>query len=576
MPIATRRQAALAPIAPDDLEAVRAALGELPLRRDLLIEHLHRIQDRYGQLAKPHLRALADLLRLAVAEVYEVASFYHHFRIVDADAEGRIPAAPRVVLRVCEGLPCAMAGAGALERQLRGSLRGHADVRIEAVPCVGRCAEAPAAFVGRRPVAHAAADVVLDQLERRDPSSTPVRDDDEPALPAEPMPALRACLQGRLSPADLFDRLERSGLRGLGGAGFPAVRKWRSVAAQPAPRLLVVNLDEGEPGTFKDRHWVEREPLALIEGAQIAAWAVGAERIYVYVRDEYLLLLERLRRLLAMLAAQGLDRGWPAPVELRRGAGAYICGEESALIESIEGKRGLPRLRPPYVAERGLFGRPTLEHNAETLMWLPAIVQLGPQVLADHGRRGRRGLLSFSVSGRVNRPGVYRAPAGITLNELVAEYAGGLPPGHRLYGYLPGGASGGILPARLADLPLDFDTLQPYGAFIGSAAVIVLTESAQHRDRAIDAARNLMRFFAHESCGQCTPCRGGTDKALQLMQAPHWDRPLLEDLGQVMRDASICGLGQAAPNAFESVWRWFAHELEAAPAAAEPDSRPPA
>jgi formate dehydrogenase beta subunit len=365
---------------------------------------------------------------------------------------------------------------------------------------------------------------------------------------------LRECLAGRRSVEGVIQALDDAGLRGLGGAGFPAGRKWKLVRAEPAPRLMAINIDEGEPGTFKDRWLLERDPHRFIEGLAIAAWAVGIAAVYVYLRDEYhgcrTLLQAELER--AKAALPGLP-----PIELRRGAGAYICGEESAMIESIEGKRGLPRLRPPYVAQVGLFGRPTLEHNFETLYWVRELLEKGGAWFAGHGRHGRKGLRRFSVSGRVKDPGVKLAPAGITLRELVDEFCGGMADGHALYAYLPGGASGGILPARLADVPLDFDTLQPHGCFIGSAAVIVLSQ----QDRVVDAARNLMRFFEHESCGQCTPCRNGTAKARALIDEPTWDTALLADLSQVMRDASICGLGQAAPNPVDCVIKYFPEEL---------------
>ncbi|MEW6691150.1 MAG: NADH-ubiquinone oxidoreductase-F iron-sulfur binding region domain-containing protein, partial [Pseudomonadota bacterium] len=371
---------------------------------------------------------------------------------------------------------------------------------------------------------------------------------------------LRQCHEGERDVESVIKAMEDSGLRGLGGAGFPAGRKWRIVRGEAAPRLMAVNIDEGEPGTFKDRHYLERDPHRFLEGMLVAAWAVGIDQVYVYLRDEYHGCRALLERELAALRAAPPVAGLPA-IELRRGAGAYICGEESAMIESIEGKRGMPRLRPPYVAQVGLFGRPTLEHNFETLYWVRDILERGPQWFASHGRHGRKGLRSFSVSGRVREPGVKLAPAGITLRELVDEHCGGLPDGHELYGYLPGGASGGILPASMADIPLDFDTLQPYGCFIGSAAVMVLTKSAQHVDRAVDAARNLMRFFEDESCGQCTPCRAGTAKTRALIESDRWDTALLAELSQVMRDASICGLGQAAPNPVDCVVRYFPHEL---------------
>jgi formate dehydrogenase len=373
---------------------------------------------------------------------------------------------------------------------------------------------------------------------------------------------LRECVEGRREVDGVIRTLEDSGLRGLGGAGFPAGRKWRIVRGEPAPRLMAVNIDEGEPGTFKDRHYLERDPHRFLEGLLIAAWAVGISAVYIYLRDEYHGCRALLQRELARLQADPPIADLP-PIELRRGAGAYICGEESAMIESIEGKRGMPRLRPPYVAQVGLFGRPTLEHNFETLYWVRDLLERGAAWFASEGRHGRKGLRSFSVSGRVNKPGVHLAPAGITLNELINEYCGGLPEGHQLYGYLPGGASGGILPASLADVPLDFDTLQPHGCFIGSAAVMVLTKSPNHVDRATDAARNMMRFFEDESCGQCTPCRSGTAKVRELIATDRWNTALLAELSQVMRDASICGLGQAAPNPVDCVIKYFPQELEA-------------
>jgi formate dehydrogenase len=452
-----------------------------------------------------------------------------------------------------------MAGGAELAAQLPALL--GAGVRVVAAPCVGRCEAAPVAVVHQQPVAPAtpaAVAAVVAGAHGRPAAEPPAGAQRLSAYRAEGGYALwLACLAGQHRADDLITTLEHAGLRGLGGAGFPAGRKWRAVRAQPAPRLMAVNIDEGEPGTFKDRWFLEREPHRFIEGLLIACWAVEVAAVYIYLRDEYHGLRALLQQELAALQqAFGAQPGLPA-IELRRGAGAYICGEESAMIESIEGKRGLPRLRPPFVAERGLFQRPTLVHNVETLHWLRSIVEEGAAAWAARGRRGRSGLRSFSVSGRVQQPGVKRAPAGITLRELVDEFCGGMLPGHALYAYLPGGASGGILPARLADLPLDFDTLQPHGCFIGSAAIIVLS---QH-DRALDAARQMMAFFQHESCGQCTPCRAGTAKASALMAEPVWNAPLLGELSQLMRDASICGLGQAAPNTFDSVLRYFPHEV---------------
>jgi len=539
------------PVDPAALAEVRAALGDAPRRADLLIEHLHRLQDRFGCLKAAHLVALAAEMKLAMAEVYEVASFYHHFDIVK---DGEAPPPP-ITVRVCETLSCAMAGADALRIAAAEAL--GASVRVLPAPCIGRCDRAPAAVVGRNPVDRATVQALVDTVAAQavEPPAAPYID--YAAYRAGGGYATwRACVDGARTVDDTIATLESSALRGLGGAGFPAGRKWRIVRAEPAPRLMAVNIDEGEPGTFKDRHYLERDPHRFIEGLLIAAWAVGIDAVYVYLRDEYAGCRAILARELAALAA---DPPGPLPtIELRRGAGAYICGEESAMIESIEGKRGMPRLRPPYVAQVGLFGRPTLEHNMETLYWIRDILEQGAEWFAGQGRHGRKGLRSFSVSGRVAKPGVHLAPAGITLRELVDEHCGGMLPGHTLYAYLPGGASGGILPASLADIPLDFDTLQPHGCFIGSAAVIVLS---QH-DRARDAAVNLMRFFADESCGQCTPCRVGTDKAVALMEHPRWDLPLLADLSQAMADASICGLGQAAPNPIACVVKYFPQELE--------------
>jgi formate dehydrogenase len=560
----------------DDVrEALAVDFGDAPLRRDLLIEYLHALNDRFGQLTTAHLAALAEAMKLAQVEVFEVASFYHHFDIVRENAQGTFDAPPRLTVRVCDGLSCELAGARDLLVQLPQILA--ADVRVVEVPCVGRCEQAPVAVVHQRAVAPATADAVRDAVARAQPSAEPPTIIDFDAYRTTGGYALLAeCVRGSRSVEAVLRAMDDAGLRGLGGAGFAAGRKWRIVRRQPAPRLMAVNIDEGEPGTFKDRWYLERDPHRFLEGMLVAAWAVDVQAIYIYLRDEYhglrTMLAQELDRLRSALPELWADA--PA-IELRRGAGAYICGEESAMIESIEGRRGLPRLRPPYVAQVGLFGRPTLEHNFETLHWVRDIVERGAAWFASQGRHGRTGLRSFSVSGRVREPGVKLAPAGITLRELIDEHCGGLPDGHELYAYLPGGASGGILPASLADVPLDFDTLQPYGCFIGSAAVVVLTRSASHGDRAVDAARNLLRFFEDESCGQCTPCRVGTAKMRALIEADRWDAALLAELSQTMRDASICGLGQAAPNPVECVLRYFAHELvpPEAPSAPAPGER---
>ncbi|WP_293752524.1 NADH-ubiquinone oxidoreductase-F iron-sulfur binding region domain-containing protein [Limnohabitans sp. Rim8] len=534
---------------------VQALIGAKPTeghRRDVLIEHLHVLNDRFRGLFERHIVALAAEMRLPVVEVFEVASFYHHFEILKDDA-----LAPRITVRVCDSLSCSLAGSDSLLRQLQRDLTG--DVQVVNVPCLGRCEQAPAAQVGQQAVAQATAEGVTLLVGENNiqPLALPhaLRYDDYKKTGGYQL-ALQVAtgLKGHES---VIHVLESSGLRGLGGAGFPAGRKWRIVRSQPGPRLMAVNIDEGEPGTFKDRTCLEADPHRFLEGVLIAASVVGCEAVYIYLRDEY----HEARVLLTQeLAALKLNPPCALPrIELRRGAGAYICGEESAMIESIEGKRGEPRMRPPYIAEVGLFGRPTLEHNFETLFWVRELIEQGAQRFASQGRHGRQGLRRFSVSGRVKHPGVKLAPAGITLRELVDEHCGGMAEGHTLYAYLPGGASGGILPERLADVPLDFDTLQPHGCFIGSAAVMVLS---QH-DSAREAALNVMRFFAHESCGQCTPCRVGTDKAAQLMTAAVWDAETLQDLAQVMGDASICGLGQAAPNPIRCVLDYFPHEVGA-------------
>jgi len=537
-------------VEPAAIEEVRALTGPGTLRRDLLIEYLHLIQDAYGCISSAHCVALANEMRLSTTEVYEVATFYHHF---DVPRDGEAPP-PELTVRVCESVTCAMYGAAGLIEELREHC--GADVRIQPVPCVGRCASAPVAVVGNNPIGHACAADVMTAVQQRATEPAAVDYADYAAYRAQGGYALlAACHAGKHTRDDIVQTMQDSKLRGLGGAGFPAGQKWSILREQAAPRLVAVNIDEGEPGTFKDRYYLERDPHRFIEGMLIAAWAIEAQACYVYIRDEY----TGCRRILEQeFAALRADPPVSLPrIELRRGAGAYICGEESAMIESIEGKRGLPRLRPPYVAQVGLFGRPTLEHNLETLHWVRDIIEQGPPAFSAHGRRGRTGLRSFSVSGRVKNPGVHVAPAGISVSELIDEYCGGMAEGHTFYAYFPGGASGGILPASLGDEPLDFDTLQEHGCFIGSAAVIVLSD----QDSARDAALNAMRFFEHESCGQCTPCRVGTAKAAALMQAGHWDTPLLEELARAMEDASICGLGQAAPNPLRCALRYFPQEF---------------
>lgn len=534
---------------PRHVAEIQHLLGDESRRRDLLIEHLHKIQDRYGCLSAAHLAALAQEMKLSLAEVYEVATFYHHFDVVKENES----APAKLTVRVCDSLSCELAGAQDLLARLPAVL--GTEVRVIPAPCVGRCEQAPVVVVGQNPIAQASSAKVkqaADAHETRCPVASYM--DYEAYRKVGGYELYFACVNGKHSRETIVKQMEDSGLRGLGGAGFPAGRKWRLVSQEPAPRLLAINIDEGEPGTFKDRYYLERDPHRFLEGALIAAWAVEIDEIYIYLRDEYAGCREILQReLTALHQTIRLPQ-----IHLRRGAGAYICGEESAMIESIEGKRGMPRLRPPYVAQVGLFGRPTLEHNMETLHWVREIIERGPQWFASHGKHGRKGLRSFSVSGRVQKPGVHLAPAGITVCELITDYCGGMLPGHEFYAYLPGGASGGILPASLGDVPLDFDTLQEYGCFIGSAAIIVLSK----HDSARYAANNVMKFFKDESCGQCTPCRVGTAKALKLMEQPSWDKVLLEELSQAMADASICGLGQAAPNPVRCVLKYFPQEVE--------------
>jgi len=538
---------------PEALEAVRGLLGDRPRRRDLLIEHLHLIQDAFGHLSAAHLKALATEMRLAEAEVFEVATFYAHFDVVK---EGLSPPPP-LTIRVCDSLTCSMLGA----ETLIAGLEAGADpevIRIVRAPCMGACDHAPAVEVGHRQLWAATAEAVL-AAARAGHTHPPIPDCIDLAGYRAAggyalFERLRATDPGDVERGrvhDFIDRLDAAGLRGLGGAGFPTGRKWRLVMGQPAPRQLCVNADEGEPGTFKDRHYLETDPHRFLEGMLIAAWSIEAANAWIYLRDEYPGARHILEREIGALEAAGLVE--PGYIRLRRGAGAYICGEESAMIESLEGKRGLPRHRPPYVAEVGLFGRPTLVNNVETLYWIRDIVERGPDWFAAQGRHGAKGLRSFSVSGRVREPGVKLAPAGITAQELIDEFCGGMAEGHSFRAYLPGGASGGILPATMADIPLDFGKLEQLGCFVGSHAVIVLSD----QDDLQAAALNLLRFFEDESCGQCTPCRVGTEKAVALMRERAWDRPLLMELADGMADASICGLGQAAGNPIKCLIRYF-------------------
>lgn len=530
-------------------DEVRALLGDRPRRADLLIEFLHLIQDAYRCLSAAHLRALAEELRMSQAEVYEVATFYAHFDVVK---EGE-PVPPALTIRVCDSLSCELAGAAALQQALTDGLDAN-DVRVVRAPCMGRCDTAPVLEIGHNHIDHATLAKVETAIAADDTHAhVPTYETYDSYVAAGGYVSLTALRDGG-DWEKVQDQILESGLRGLGGAGFPSGKKWGFVRANEGIRYLAVNGDEGEPGTFKDRYYLERTPHLFLEGMLIAAWAVEADTCYIYMRDEYPAVLEILRREIKALETAGLvAEGY---IDLRRGAGAYICGEESAMIESIEGKRGIPRHRPPFVAQVGIFNKPTLVHNVETLLWVARVVREGPECLNGTELNGRKGLRSYSVSGRVNKPGVHLLPAGSTITDIIAA-AGGMLDGHTFKAYQPGGPSSGLLPATMHDIPLDFDTLQPHGTFIGSAAVVVLSD----QDKARDAALNMLRFFEDESCGQCTPCRVGCEKAVKLMQADTWDQPLLDDLCTAMTAASICGLGQAAPNPIKMVMKHFADEV---------------
>ncbi|MGL4810542.1 MAG: NAD(P)H-dependent oxidoreductase subunit E [Beijerinckiaceae bacterium] len=532
-------------LAPQERDALRAMLAGRTLQRDELIEYLHVINDADGCLTEGMMHALAEEMRIPMAEVYEVASFYAHFTIVRDGEEKPAP----ITIRICDSLSCMMAGAEKLIAEMQNN--PPQGVRVLRAPCIGSCATAPAAEVGHHHVDHATADK-LRQLaaDKHVHAEIPAHADFTRYRGDGGYAVLNECLAGSRSIESVIATLSDGGLRGLGGAGFPTGRKWGLVRGTPGPRLMAVNGDEGEPGTFKDRHYLETNPHAFLEGMLIGAWAVEAEAVYIYLRDEYPAAREILTREIAAVEAAGLSPH--TKIHLRRGAGAYICGEESAMIESIEGKRGLPRHRPPYVAQVGIFNRPTLVNNIETLYWVPQILAQGADWFASQGKNGAKGLRSYSVSGRVKNPGVKLVPAGVTAEELIA-ISGGMVDGHTFKGYLPGGASGGILPASMADIPLDFGQLEKHGSFVGSHAVVILSD----QDDMKDVALNLMKFFRDESCGQCTPCRNGTEKAVTMMERNNWDRQLHADLAQVMRDASICGLGQAAANPLVSAMKHF-------------------
>ena len=532
------------------LKSLEKLLDVTSYRRDHLIEYLHKIQDSNGAITKDYMTALSSLMGISQTEVYEVATFYHHFDVVESDKDKP----PALTVRVCDSVSCELNGANELAKMLDDYYKGT--IRIQKVPCIGRCQSAPAAVVKMNPVDNATFEKVKKSVDAKAfyPELPNYIDLDE-YIKRDGYKIYQSICNGEISADDAVSTLEDSELKGLGGAGFPAGRKWRILRDQQAPRLLAINIDEGEPGTFKDRHYLESDPHRFFEGMLIASKVVGIDKIYIYLRDEYPAVKIIMEQEIEKIKKHYDDI---PEIEMRRGAGAYICGEESAMIESIEGKRGMPRLRPPFVAQVGLFGRPTLEHNMETLYWIRDILDKGSKWFADKGVNGRKGLRSFSVSGRVKNPGVHLAPAGTTVQALIDDYAGGMLDGHKFYGYFPGGASGGILPASMNNIPLDFGTLEEYGCFIGSAAVVILSD----KDKARDAAKTTIDFFKHESCGKCTPCRAGTSKASELMKEANWDTDLLNDLSQTMADASICGLGQAASNPLKSVLKYFPNEVK--------------
>ena len=534
----------------DVLSKLETILNTSSYRRDHLIEYLHKIQDSQGAITKNYMTALANLMGISQTEVYEVATFYHHFDVVDADSDKP----PSLTVRICDSVTCEMNGANELAKTLDDYYKGT--VRIQKVPCIGRCQSAPAAVVKFNPIDNATFKEIKKNVDAKAfHPEIPEYIDLDKYISDGGYQIYESIINEKISHESAVEILEASELKGLGGAGFPAGRKWRILREQEAPRLLAINIDEGEPGTFKDRFYLESDPHRFFEGMLIASRVVGIDKIYIYLRDEYPAVKYIMEAEIDKIKSHFTDI---PEIEMRRGAGAYICGEESAMIESIEGKRGMPRLRPPFVAQVGLFGRPTLEHNMETLFWIRDILDKGSDWFANQGVNGRKGLRSFSVSGRIKKPGVHLAPAGITVQKLIDEYAGGMLDGHEFYGYFPGGASGGILPASMNDIPLDFGTLEEYGCFIGSAAVVILSD----KDKARDAAKTTIDFFKHESCGKCTPCRAGTSKASELMKDKKWNISLLEDLSQTMSDASICGLGQAASNPVKSVLKYFSNEVK--------------
>ena len=534
------------------LDEVSKLFSGLIFKRDELIEYLHILQDKFGVLYDKHLVALSTIINLPLSEIYEVATFYAHFNIVKDSKDYN----PVNVVRVCESLTCELFGAHKLLQDIKKL--ENKNIKVVPGPCMGRCNVAPTVCVGKNYVDVANFDKVKKTIDEKS---------FEPFIPDyinlssykknggyEIADKIK---NGVISKKQVLDSLNESGLKGKGGAGFPTGKKWEIVSNYNGKKYVAVNGDEGEPGTFKDRSYLESDPHRFLEGALIASYFINAQKVYIYMRDEYPTVIKILLDEINKMEDEEI-----IPKDffiVRRGAGAYICGEESAMIESIEGKRGLPRHRPPYVAEIGLFGCPTLTNNLETLFWVRDIIEKGAKWFAEKGTNGNKGFHSFSVSGRVKNPGVKVAPAGITIQQLIDEYCDGMADGHTFKGYLPGGASGGILPATMNDIPLDYGSkeLMDAGCFLGSAAVVVLSD----HDNMKDVALNLLKFFEEESCGQCTPCRSGTEKTVKLMQEKNWNKEKLKDLSEVMAQASICGLGQAATNPLNSVLKYFSNEI---------------
>ena len=532
----------------EDQNLLKKILAPLDFRRDLLIEHLHKIQDHFGYLSEKNLSLLAKILKLSKVEVYEVASFYAHFDIVK---EGDTPP-PKTTIRVCNSLSCQINGSKILKNKIIDKFQNQ-DIRILDAPCMGRCRSAPVLEIGHFHVENANLEKVSEAIEKK--WTSPIIPNYQSFYDYINKGGYQKFNEVKNRQDIWYDNIIKADLRGLGGAGFRTAKKWKLVSNEKGPRYLAVNGDEGEPGTFKDKHYLEKEPHMFLEGMLMAATSINAEKCFIYIRDEYPAVLKILKNEIIKLEN---DKIIPANyIDLRRGAGAYICGEESAMIESIEGKRGLPRHRPPYVGQSGIFGKPTLVHNVETLYWVARIIKEGPEIFTAYTKNNCMGLRSYSVSGRVKNPGLYLLPSGSTILDII-EASGGMIEGHHFKAYQPGGASSGLLPATINDVPLDFDTLNKYNTFIGSAAVVVLSD----KDKIKDVALNMIEFFKSESCGQCTPCRVGCEKAVNIMKQKHWDISLLEDLCEVMESSSICGLGQAATKPIKSSISFFSEELK--------------